>query len=144
MTTPIPTQIISSLITRLGTIKTSNGYLTTVGTIKSGMAAEEPLPDDTFPVISIFSNSDEPVAGFFAYKRTLQLECIAKTTTSLDDLLSDLRNCLLQYPGQRWLSDDLSVEDPEIGSATFQPYPSGSEYFLMILIVSFNYSYHPE
>ena len=144
MTTPIPTQLITALTVRLATITVANGYHTTISTIRTGSTATEPQTGDTFPILNLFSISDEPTAQTYQYRRTLQIEALAATTTDLDELLDDLRRALLQFPETRWLSDTLSAEDPEIGAATFEPHDPGSDYHALFLTVYLNYDYHPE
>lgn len=144
MTTPIPTQLITALTDRLATITTDNGYHTTIRTIRTGSAAAEPQPGDIFPVLNLFSISDEPTGQSYQYRRTLQIEALAAESTDLDELLDDLRRALLQFPETRWLSDNLSAEDPEIGAATFEPLVPGSDYHALFLTIYLNYDYHPE
>ena len=144
MTTPIPTRVISALTARLATITVANGYHTTLATIRIGQAAEEPQAGDALPMVNLFSLTDEPTGTMYQYRRTVQLECLAATTTDLDDLLDDLRRALLQFPGTRWLPDDLEAEDPEIGAATFEPHYPGSTTAALFLTVSLTYHYHPE
>ena len=144
MTIPIPTQIMTALATRLATITTTNGYHTTLGAIRVNAPAEEPQPSDTFPIVSLFALADEPSGRLYEYRRTMQLEVLAVTSTALDDILDDVRRCLLQLPTTRWLPDTLEVEDPEIGAAIFEPHLGGSDYHALTLALSVLYTYNPE
>lgn len=144
MSAPIPAQIIMALVDRLETITPANGYRTTIGTVRSYGPAEEPQTGDTFPVVSIFPISDEPSGRLYEYRRTMQLEILAETSTALDDVLEDVRRCLLQLPTTRWLPDTLEVEDPEIGAAMFDPHLAGSRYQSLIITLSVLYTYNPE
>ncbi len=142
--TPIPTQIMTALVARLETITVANGYHTTMGAVRIGAPAEEPQTGDPFPVVSIFPINDEPSGPLYEYRRTMQVEIIALTATALDEVLDDVRRCLLQLPTTRWLPDNLEVEDPEIGAAIFDPHYPGSAYHSLTLELSVLYTYNPE
>lgn len=144
MTTPIPTRLITALTTQLATITAANGYHTTLTTIRIGQSAEEPQAGDTFPIINLFSLTDEPTGQRYQYRRSIQMECLAATITDLDGLLDDLRRALIQYPGNRWLPDDLEAEDPEVGAATFEPHYPGSTTAALFLTITLIYSYFTE